>query len=338
MPSERPELTCPGWSAALLTVLTMLIATGAQAQVAAEDDTIQGEALRASAARELFLEGLGSLETEEYERAADRFRRALSLRESDVIRTNLGLALARTGDLVEAAEHLRRVQRNTAVGSDPHTLASQALADIEPQLGSLQVEVEGDSGGVRVTLDGRALPPALYGVPHLADPGAHRVRLYQHDQLTQSTEVEVRRMETAVARLQVVDLGEDAAPIDITGTGLDGRGGPTSLEPLWITFIAVGGVGLATLVAGAATGAHTIASTSSFEQRSCELGMTACDPGYEAELSGLYDLASLTDALLVVGGAMVGVAAIALPVLAAEATVELQPTAGGAVARVTGEW
>ncbi|MCC7535187.1 MAG: hypothetical protein IT379_03195, partial [Deltaproteobacteria bacterium] len=96
----RLRLACFG-------VATLVCALGAshawaQAQPAQpqQPQPTGGTEDQAAAARELFREGVGFSDRSEWAPAADRFRRALALRNLPVIAHNLGVALARMGRVV----------------------------------------------------------------------------------------------------------------------------------------------------------------------------------------------------------------------------------------------
>jgi hypothetical protein len=139
----------------------------------------QDEATRAASARALFEEGVGLAEHEQWSDAVDRFQRALSLRDSQVIRFNLAIALAELGRLVESSELLRAVLRADALDPPLRAQAEQRLALVTPRIARLTLAVAGTAGAAQVELDGDALPAAMVGVAIPVDPGSHRARLLQ---------------------------------------------------------------------------------------------------------------------------------------------------------------
>ena len=95
---------------------------------------------RDASARELFEQGVALAERGDWVAAEDRFRRALSLRNSSVIAYNLASALCEQGKLVEASELLHRVladdkivvtQTDKGVISQPSALNEEILGSIE---------------------------------------------------------------------------------------------------------------------------------------------------------------------------------------------------------------
>ncbi len=219
---------------ALASLLFLLGAPTARAQ-SGED------AERTAAARALFQEGMRAVDAHDWETAADRLRRSLALRSSPVVAYNLSLALIELGQLVEASEHLRSVQRESGEGSDAHRLASQRLAEVLPRLGRLRIDVTGSPAGTEVRLDDHVVPEALIGAPQPADPGPHRVTLVRRGEQLAMSEVTVASGEEAVVTLYAPPSAEldpdDALPV--------GGGG---VEREWWFWTIIGGVAVAAVV------------------------------------------------------------------------------------------
>lgn len=143
---------------------------------AAQAQPAEDGASRTAAARSLFQEGLTLLDEERWEEAADRFERALAIRQSPQITYNLTTALLGTGDLVRASELLRGITRDDTAPADVAAAAQRRLdEEVLPRIGRLVVRVEGDRRDAEVRLDDRALDWALVGVAVPVDPGPHRI-------------------------------------------------------------------------------------------------------------------------------------------------------------------
>jgi hypothetical protein len=140
-------------------------------------------ATRAAAARTLFQEGVELADASRWPEAADRFRQALTLRESPVIAYNLASALRQLGRLVEASSLLRGIADDA--GADPALRASAttALADITPRIGRLTIEAEGLEPGDHIAIDDQAVPGAQLGVAISVDPGSHIVTARRGDRV-----------------------------------------------------------------------------------------------------------------------------------------------------------
>lgn len=214
-------------------------------------------------ARDFFRQGLQHVENEEWELAADRFRRSLRLRRSPVVAFNLGTAYAHLGRLVEAAELFRRAARE---GQGELVEAARAeLADVQPRLGSLTIHVEGPQDGVQLQIDGRPLAAEVLGAPIPADPGTRSLRALRAEEVVAEASVEVTARETAEVTLEIpppeapspeqtaqqaAGGGTDAAPVLATteGVGENEDGDDTVLWVVLITSIVLAagaGVGIA---------------------------------------------------------------------------------------------
>lgn len=155
-----------------------------------------------ASARALFEQGMAAVDARDFETAADRLSRSLELRDSPVVRTNYALALIELGRLVEASEHLRQVQRVAPADSRVHQIASDRLASLEPRLGRLMVLVTGATENVQVRVDDVPMPPALIGVEHPIDPGAHRISLHRGEVELASSSASVEAGRTASVSLE----------------------------------------------------------------------------------------------------------------------------------------
>jgi hypothetical protein len=142
-------------------------------------------------ARQLFQEGLDLADAGDWERAVQRFRGALELRESAPIRYNLARSLASMGRLVEALVEVDRVVADSSAGAEVHGAARQLRAEAEPRLGRLVVEVRGDAEGTHVTIDGRPLPSESLGEPTPVDPGVRVARLMRGTEELDLAEVDI---------------------------------------------------------------------------------------------------------------------------------------------------
>jgi hypothetical protein len=143
---------------------------------------------RAASARALFVEGVELTDQNRWDQAADRFRRALALRDSPVIAYNLASALEHLGQLVEASELLRGIANNPAVDRDLRRSAESTLDEIAPRVARVMVHAPGRSQGDHITLDDKLLLDAQLDVAVPADPGVHVVRAERNgEQLDRQT-------------------------------------------------------------------------------------------------------------------------------------------------------
>jgi hypothetical protein len=142
-------------------------------------------------ARRLFAEGLDFVEAEDWVQAEERFRRVLAMRGSHVVAYNLASALDHLGRLVEAAELLRPIARDSSVEPRTKAAAERLLGQVEPRIGSLTVRLSGDSQGALVRLDDKQVQISEQVLTVSVDPGAHRVVVERDGVIVASRTVEV---------------------------------------------------------------------------------------------------------------------------------------------------
>src|ERR1700742_1593346 len=160
-----------------LAIALVLAAVSGRAPVAAQrvEAPAAADPARDASARALFEEGVKLAEQGDWTRAEDRFRRALSLRNSAVIAYNLARALSEQGKLVEASEVLRKVEQDEKVEPQMMQSISALQAELGPKIGRIAVLVRNRTAGDRILLDGSELLDAQIGVEIPIDPGNHRL-------------------------------------------------------------------------------------------------------------------------------------------------------------------
>lgn len=237
---------------------------------AAHAQEAEGERAHKNAARELFAEGIELADAERWPEAEDRFRRALAFRDSPVIAFNLASVLAKQSELTEASELLHGVLRASDAPASVRDPAQALLAEIEPRLSKLTVEVQGAAAGDSIALDGRPLRDAELGVALPVDPGVHSLVAVRGGERLVSDSVRVAegRSEHIVLDLPPVE-SVDLTPVPVAATS--GSSVPDEApwsEPLdeeesggasWLlwTGIGVAAVGVAVVAVVLATGAST---------------------------------------------------------------------------------
>lgn len=203
-------------------------------------------------AREQVRRGLDEARADRWDEARTSFERAYALWSKPSILFNLAGAQTKTGQLVEAAESYRVLQRADAdVNEAERSVARKELAKLEPRIAHLRIVVR---GGIEtndaLSLDGRTMSHAAVAEDLPANPGRHEIRLDRSGWRTPSVSIVLAEGETrAVTLLPVV---VDAAPPS-------GREAPPTSRPItrspwfWIGVgvVVVGGTAAAICVAGA---------------------------------------------------------------------------------------
>lgn len=194
------------WFVFLVCALSVLSAGLAHAQSGS------GDAAKSAAARALFEEGVQLTDAGKWPEAADRFRRALVLRGSPVIRYNLATALIESGRLVEGSELLREVERDESLDAKLRSDARTRLAVVSPRIGRLTIELDGPSEGSTVMLDDMELASVQIGVGVPVDPGLHHARVIRAGEDVDSADVELANGASQVLVLRT----EPKAPVVAT--------------------------------------------------------------------------------------------------------------------------
>jgi hypothetical protein len=208
--------------AALVLWASLVLAPTANVAAQGED----ADAAHAASARSLFSEGVELADQSRWAEAADRFRRALALRDSPVIAYNLASALKELGKLVEASEMLRRISSGQEVDAELRKSATSALAEVTPRIGRITVHAEGRQDGDLITIDDQALFDAQLDVAVPIDPGAHLLVARRGQETLESRELMVNPGEPLELTLQLarapapheVAVAAPPAPLPSTAT------------------------------------------------------------------------------------------------------------------------
>ena len=170
--SARPALVA-GLS---LSALLALAPLPARAQPAPSAEVKAG----ARAAAE---QGSDEYKAGHYDKALDLFTRAESLIHAPTHVLMLARTQVALGRLVAAQDGYRRLAREELSPRAPAAFkkareaAEAELRELEPRIPQVNVTVSGPApANLAVFMDGRLIPPALVGLLHPVDPGAHVLR------------------------------------------------------------------------------------------------------------------------------------------------------------------
>jgi hypothetical protein len=237
----------------LLILAVSVLPTTSQAQTAQET----------ALARTLFQEGVALGDKGNWSEAADRFRRAYSLKPTAGIAFNLASALVEIGKLVEASELLEKVARDPAAAADLKSESEAKLAQLESRKAYLTLHIpNAPTEGLRIQVDGHDWPTAAVGVASPVDPGSHALEATSPPDLSAHQSVQVaegeRRELTLVLSAplrKVVELPPPAPtappqPAQVPVQSSNHKDKP----PLYKNWMLWTGVGVA-VIAGVVTGA-----------------------------------------------------------------------------------
>ncbi len=217
------------------------------------------EADRATA-RALALEGHTALQQKDYAKAADRFGRADALVHAPTLVVDWARALQGLGRFVEAHEKYELVLREGVDASSPKSWtraleeAKKELGSLKPRLAWLTVVVK-EPNDAAVAIDGVPIPAAALGVKRAADPGFPEVSVTAagYEPFKQTVTVgpgEEKTLEVSLTKLP--EVAETQAP-----GSADRSASSSAAWQRTAGYVALG-VGGASLIAGAITGAMTL--------------------------------------------------------------------------------
>jgi hypothetical protein len=295
----------------------MLAATSARADPTAADR---------ETARALMQEGRELRDKGNLKEALRRFKAA-----DDIMHVpTTGLELARVqvslGLLVEALDTIATIRQTPPKPGDPEPFADarakaeQLSASLNGRVPTITVVVRGAGTDVQpaVTIDGRALPGSIVGLPRSVDPGHHVVSATAGAaEATQEVDVkegEQKRVELALAQGAAPAPPPATAPSQEPAESPDtvaetGAGPPRSHAPNALTFAALGVAG-AGLAAGTVTGLIVLLSKKSTLQNECT--NRVCGPSSYSDLDSANTLSTVSDIAFAVAGVGAAVAIASL--------------------------
>lgn len=213
--------------------------------------------------------------------------------------------------------------------------AERAHGRLEAAVPKVVIALEGDTTGVAVTLDGRAVKTDLLGEPLERDPGVHHLVVRRGERVLHESDVKLRPAQTETVRVRLP--AAQAEPIDPT---------QPIPEPSGVSGLAVGGwigvgLGAASFIgAGIAAGVRQ-GALSDLETQCPTYDTGVCAAGSDADaIASTQDrgtaAATATNALLIVGGVT---AAVGVSLLVVDLTSEDEPPDEvGLVVGPTGLW
>lgn len=244
---------------------------------------------------------------------------------------NLAVCHEREGKIATAHSEFRSLQTLASrEGQQKRAdFAKERMAALGEKLSHLVIAVASPAG-VTVSLDGKEMTAAAFGVPLALDPGKHEIVAKAAGKKPWTKTVEVPPEKSEI-RVEVPELEDEAAsppapepvkpapvkpePVKPEPVPPPEEGGTDLMWLAWTGF-AVGGAGL---IAGAITGGISLADSSEILDQ-CD--GDACPRRLEDDISGAETLANVSNVAFAVGalGAAVGIVAVLVSTGADEAT------------------
>ncbi len=187
----------------------------------AQDEARASARVAAQAGLKAFSEG-------HYSQAADLLERAESVYHAPTHLLYLARTYEKLGKFVKAREtYLKLVQEQLAADAAKAFISAKAdgakeLAALEPRLAYVTIQLTGaqPGAGLRLMVDGNAVPAALAGIPRPTDPGSHAYQAFAEGM--QSTQVTLMSKE---GTRESVSLSLERVPGAVLSSTEPGRPG-----------------------------------------------------------------------------------------------------------------
>ena len=257
-----------------------------------------------SNAERLFDEGRDAMQRHDYVVACQRFVDSNLAEPALGTQLNLANCEEQRGRVATASQLFRRVREQLAPGDSRISAADEHLAALEPRLPHVRIVWTSDApAGTRVQIDGSEVAHAAPFASVAVDPGPHNVLVAQPSKGSNSKQIELREGQLLELR---VPFATAAAPEDSARP--DDSVPPTrATEPDGIhagrnrtAAYVVGGVGVASLIAGVVTGVMGLHQESIGDANCSDATRTCTQTGVGAN-DAARSLATVSSIALVVG-------------------------------------
>jgi hypothetical protein len=282
-----------------------------------------------AAARNIATAGALALEQGDVEVATQKLTKAYELLQVPSIALWLARALAKRGQLVEAAEHYIQAGRLSPSQGSEQTVQEQAqkdaareLSELSPRIPKLVITVEGARADeITLTVDGKPLSTALLGEEQPLNPGAHAIRgTRTGETVEQPVTLAEGQAQALVLHFQTRAAGPAVAPVAAPGAAPAAAAAPAPIAPapaaapsaphgssggnktLAYVAFAVGG---AALVTGGITGALAISKRSALDDNpACTDGK--CSSSIRGEIDSFRTMRTVSTIGFVAGAVCAG--------------------------------
>jgi hypothetical protein len=247
----------------------------------------------AKRAEALFLEGRAALERGDAPLACAKFSESLKLVNRASTLLNLAQCEEAQGKLADALRHTKEAMDLLEPSDQRRAIAVSRHEALEKRVARLTIKIAPSAPpDARVVIDGAAVEPSELGSPLAVDPGEHEIALSAAGKLEQRVTVRLKEAEQKALALSFTA----ASSSDQGGGGGAGRA----------IGLIVGGVGLASIIAGSITGGLVLSKKSTVEEN-CDLENDTCSnqAGVDAADAG-RTLSTISTITFAVGAAGLG--------------------------------
>lgn len=301
-----------------------------------------------STARELAKQGLQAYDAGRYDEAVEKLSKAYEVVHVPTLAVNEARALAKLGRLIAASELYLEATRIPSEKSWQSTQteaqrdAEKERSELLPRIPRLKIILKGaSSSDVAVTIDGAAVPQALFDAEQLVDPGERHVEGKRGSEVVKQS-VTVKESDHAQVMLQFAQTGVAATPLGsnvpsqptqtaqpvLTTSSLtapppsDQKRGSGQKVIGW-TSLSLGGAGL---VLGTVSGILASSKRSSLlDSNTCSADGRHCSPAQASDVNAYNSLRTLSSVGFIAGGVL---AATGVTLLLTAPKQESQPPVG----------
>ncbi len=262
----------------------------------------------------VFNEGVELASKKEYAKAAERFRKAIALRDTLGARIELAKCYDELGKVASALEQWRYVQTEAAKEPDNpkaqrrKKLASEAIPALEPRLSTIVLEVPESLGkmtGFLIKLDKEPVAAVHWGQTIPADVGDHALEVMALDQVPWRKTLRVN------AEKETVRIRIDPPWTTMTESNGGGSWDHTSSSGLRIAGGIGIGLGLAGLGIGGLFGGLAIARNNASNDGHCDAQDRCNRTGYDLRKEAL-SFSTVSTAAAIAGGVVLTAGVVVL--------------------------
>jgi tetratricopeptide (TPR) repeat protein len=292
-------MSCERRALALAASVWLLSALPAAAQTGTASPAAVPVEAPDAAAR--FAEAVKLYKDRKFEQALPLFERLAADTDSPNARLYVGYCLLKLERQVEAYRVFSRLLgTSSAPRADKYDTTREAaraeLFALDQRVAKLVVALAESPPGLRVSLDGAALDPAVFGLVYAVEPGAHRIEAVADGRAPLVRSIQVVAGETKTVTLLLPE--PEAAPVSAAPARepVTARDDGATLRMLGFSSLGIGAAGLAVFaVAG-------ISAKSVHDDLEAECGEASCsDSAHQNDASRGKTLQTVANVGLVVG-------------------------------------
>jgi hypothetical protein len=307
-----------------------------------------GDKASLSTARELAKQGLQAYDAGRYEEAVEKLSKAYQVVHVPTLAVDEARALVKVGKLLAASElylDATRIAKERSWQSsqeDAQRDAEKERVELLPRIPRLRINIKGAApADVTVSIDGVAVPQALFDTEQLVDPGERQVEGLRGTEVVKQA-VSVKESEHAQVTLIFATAGAGAAarvasvpsqpekpgqsnaaiPLTASSPPVDRKKGSSQALFGWVS-VGVGGAGL---VVGAVSGLMASSKRSSLlDSKTCSADGLHCSPAQASDVNAYNSLRTVSTVGFIAGGVL---AAAGVTLLLTTPKQESQPRVG----------